>query len=129
MLVTHLPGAGARAEPSHRIALFHAHHKSYRRGSISQINPERVSVSGVEIVRGHVEDPLLAVPTEGNVGNISNSIFVDYCNCAANSAQHRYRTSGCAGEHYRGIRDGSARSVANSELHRDRAATFPVVDA
>ena len=46
------------------IALFHSHHESDGRGAVRQVDLERISIPGVQVHSGHVEVPLLAIPSE-----------------------------------------------------------------
>src|SRR6266513_2062331 len=91
--------------------------------TVRQVDAEPISVTRLQVARGHVEYPNPTAIAEGNVRNVVKCTFVRVWNLAADCTQHSQCASGPRENGIR-IEDWIAIRITQRELHRDRAASL-----
>src|SRR5438309_1135630 len=112
-----------------QMALFHTDLKGDAGGIIGEVDSERVGGSRCQVRGRHVEYPLATAISEASVRNGVDSNFVDGVNRTAHRAQHGYRGAAVGPKDRCRVGDGIAEGIAHLELHRNRAATLPLIHA
>ena len=98
--------------------------------AVRQVNAERIGIARGQIACIHVEVPHPTREGEGNVGNGRVASFVDLVDGAPNLARHsKLATLGIIQKDRIRIGNGLASGIAHSELDRDCASTFSLVNA